>query len=239
MLLTYLDESYTKERYFIAALLVPDGEAVSLTAALDKIVEDTMWDHGGVSAKAELHGHDLVNAKKDWERLAPKVRVRIGVYNKALQAVADHDVKIIIRSVDKVGLDRRYPDGHDHEHGVVMTHLVERIDEYAEKVGQYALLIADEVDGQDGYRRDLWSYQRTATWGYRSRQITQIVDTLHFAPSSASRLVQAADLIAFMARRIATHTETDARAKQANDALWARLQPKIIHNDCWWPKPRY
>lgn len=238
MLLTYLDESYTKERYFIAGLLVPDAEARSLTIALDKIVEDTSWDHGGVHLTAELHGYDLVAGKGDWERLAPKVRVRIGVYNKALQAIADHDVKIIIRSVDIVGLDVRHPNGHDHPHGIVMTHLVERVDEYAASVGAYALLIADEVDGQVGYRRDLWNYQRSATWGWRSRKITRVVDTLHFAPSTASRLVQAADLIAYLARRVGAHVETDPRAKQANAALWARLEPKIIHNGCWWPQPK-
>jgi hypothetical protein len=38
-------------------------------------------------------------------------------------------------------------------------------------------MIADEVDGQDGYRRDLWQYQQTRTWGYRGRQITRVVDT--------------------------------------------------------------
>ena len=40
VLLTYLDESYTTERYLIAALIVPDAQARSLTAALDKVVED-------------------------------------------------------------------------------------------------------------------------------------------------------------------------------------------------------
>jgi hypothetical protein len=116
--------------------------------------------------------------------------------------------------------------------------LVERVDEYAEGIGQNALLIADEVDQQDSYRRDLWRYQRSATWGYRSRQITRVVDTLHFAPSSSSRLVQAADLVAFLARRIATHTETDSRSKQAYAAMWARIAPKIWHQGCWWPEPK-
>ena len=238
MLLTYLDESYTKERYFIAALLVPEGEARSLTAALDKVVTDAMWDHGNVHSSAELHGYDIVSGKADWAGLALKVRARIGVYNKAIQAIADHDVKVIIRSVDIVGLGRRHPSGHDDPHAVVMTHLIERIDEYATRVDELALLIADEVDGQDTYRRDLWGYQRSATWGYRARQITRVVDTVHFAPSTSSRLVQAADLIAYLARRLAAHVETDARAKQANGALWARIQPKVIHDGCWWPQPK-
>jgi hypothetical protein len=58
VLLTYLDESYTKKRYLIAALMVPDAQARSLTAALDKVVEDAAWDYS-VSTEAELHAHDM------------------------------------------------------------------------------------------------------------------------------------------------------------------------------------
>lgn len=238
MLLTYLDESYTKTRYFIAGLLVPDTEARSLTAALDKVVEDASWKQGRVAATAELHAYDLVAGKRDWQKLARDVPARIEVYNAALQSVADHDTKIIIRSVDIVGLDKRYPYGHDHPHSVVLTHLIERVDEYAESADQYAILIADEVDDQASYRRDLWQYQRSATWGYRGRQITRIIDTLHFAPSTSSRLLQAADLVAYLARRVAMDTDSDPRAKQAFADTWARIESKVWHQGCWWPWPK-
>ncbi|MGL5818278.1 MAG: hypothetical protein ACRCYR_11985 [Phycicoccus sp.] len=79
MLLAHLDESYTKERYFIAAVLVPDGSARPLTQALDRIVTETSEDHPDLSSRAELHGYDIVAGKADWECLAPRVRVRIGV----------------------------------------------------------------------------------------------------------------------------------------------------------------
>lgn len=242
MLLTYVDESYTAERYYIAALMVPERQAASITAGLDKVVQDTCWEHeGAISYNAELHGYDLVAGKRDWEALAPMVRVRIGVYNKALQVIADHDVHVIIRCVDIKGLDARHPSGHDHPHSVVLTHLLERVDRLAENMDERTIMIADEVDGQDGYRRDLWQYQRSATWGYKSRKITRVLDTIHFAPSHTSRLVQAADLIAYLARRRATHVETDARAKQANEALWARIEPRIVENTGWYPehRPKY
>jgi hypothetical protein len=181
VLLAYLDESDSPKRYFVAGVLVPDTEARSLTAALDGVVEEASYEDGRIASSAELHGHEIVNATKAWKRLKPDIAARIEVYNNALQAVADHDVTIIIRSVDKIRLDKRYPDGHDHPHLVGLTHLIERVDEYAERVGQNALLIADEVAEQDSYRRDLWQYQRSATWGYRQRQIMRVIDTLHFA----------------------------------------------------------
>jgi hypothetical protein len=155
------------------------------------------------------------------------------VYNKAMQAIADHDVKVIVRSMDVDGQRRRYTQC-DPPHSVTLSHLIERVDECAKQAGELALLIADEVDGQNDYRRELWGYQRFWTPGYRARKITAIVDTIHFAPSSASRLLQAADLIAYMARR-RIHVETDERARKANVGIWARIQPRIWHDECWWP----
>ena len=63
----------------------------------------------------------------------------------------------------------------------------------------------------------------------------RVIDTLHFAPSHSSRLVQAADLVAFLARRIATHTETDPRAEQEYATMWKRIEPKVWHQHCWVP----
>ena len=158
------------------------------------------------------------------------------MYDKAFQAIADHDVTVIIRSILLQGLDRRYPSGHDHPHSVVLTHLIERVDEYAGISSASALSsLQTEVSGQDDYRRDLWRYQRSHTWGYHAHQINNVVDTIHFAPVSSSRLVQAADLVAFLARRIEAHVETDQPSQRANDALWARIEPRIHHQWCWWP----
>ena len=53
--------------------------------------------------EAELHAHDIFAGKGDWQRMAKMIRARIGVYDKAFQAIADHDVTVIIRSVNIQG----------------------------------------------------------------------------------------------------------------------------------------
>jgi hypothetical protein len=66
--------------------------------------------------------------------------------------------------------------------------------------------------------------------------ITQIVDTIHFAPSTASRLVQAIDLIAFLYHRIkVTSADADPREIRANIRLWQRVEPRVLHVNCWSP----
>jgi hypothetical protein len=55
-------------------------------------------------------------------------------------------------------------------------------------------MIADETTQNDErkHREDLRLYRESGTVGYRGHRLNRIVGTLHFAPSSASRLVQAA-----------------------------------------------
>ncbi len=90
---------------------------------------------------------------------------RIGIYNNAIQAIADHEVTIVVRGVDITRLRARYR-SPEHPHSIVLTHLIERVDEYVEGRDELALLIADEVGTPDEYRQSLWHYQRT---GFRPR----------------------------------------------------------------------
>jgi hypothetical protein len=239
VLLTYVDESYSKQSYFIGALLCPEAEALPLTRALDSVVRKVAADFPDLSPEAELHGYDLLQGKRDWTPLTRQVRARIDVYGSALQAIADHDVRIIIRGLDTAGLCARYRGVAADPHSVVLTHLLERVVEYAERTDELALVIADEPgrhDHQHQYRADLSRYQQQGTWGYRGRVITRIVDTLHFAPSSASRLVQAVDLVIFMHNRIvSTAPGTDERAVRTNESLWRRIEGRIEHNYYWTP----
>jgi hypothetical protein len=156
------------------------------------------------------------------------------VFDDVVEAVAAQDVRVIARAMDVLGQRARYR-VPESPHSVVLQHLLERVDECATSLGDYALVIADEVDGQAEHRADLSRYREVGTTGYRHRKLTRIVDTLHFAPSHASRLVQAADVIAFLYRRVFTHEETDERSRKAKIAMWNRLQPRVQHELCWFP----
>lgn len=155
-------------------------------------------------------------------------------YNQAFQVIADHSRTLVLRGMDSAGQRRRY-DVPEPPHKVVLSHLLERVNDYCKRQGEHVLAIADEVGEQAVHRNHLARYRRYGTDGYRSRKLTQFVDTLHFAPSAASRLIQAIDLVTFLYRRMETHSESDPRAKRANEALWARIMPLIAHRHCWHP----
>jgi hypothetical protein len=232
VLLTYVDESYTKDRYYLAGVAVHHDAMRSLENAISTVVKDASVAYPGVRESSELHGHPLFHGKEDWEKLAP--RQRISVYNKVFAAIASHDVKIFLRGLDIPSQHRRYI-RPDPPHSVVLQHLLERVNSYAASTGQAALIIADEIQEHDRHRKDLTDFREYGTPGYLSSTLPRIVDTIHFAPSHHSRLLQAADLVAFLHRRRQTHVETDPRAAKANAALWSRIESVIHHQHCWYP----
>lgn len=233
MLLAYVDESYDRDRYWIAALMCTDECVVKLTEALDDVVTWASSSYG-IDPDAELHGHALFHGQEDWAPTAGMPRARIGVYHKALAAIATSAPEICIRGVDIPALNRRYG-SPDHPHSVVLQHVLENVDKRAESRNERVLVIADDIDAPNDHRRNLRHFQRQSTPGYQSRKLTRIVDTMHFAPSRASRLLQAVDLVAFLHYRISSNRDADPRATKANAALWAHIEPLVFHNWCWEP----
>lgn len=235
VLLCYIDESYSAAHYYLAALVCPEDQALGLAAVLDAVVEKTAASFDGVSPDAELHGYDIFQGIKDWEPLAKMPRARIAVYDQALAAIGAHQVQVVIEGIHPTSrLHSREP------HSVLMCWMLERLDTLAARRGELVLVIADEPGGQaqqSEYRADLSTYRAVGTGGWKSRRITTVVDTLHFAPSESSRLVQAADLIAFLWHRRATKPPetTDPRELQANTRLWEHIEDQVHNVHVWRP----
>jgi hypothetical protein len=192
-------------------------------------------DDWNVGSETELHAYELFHARGPWQPMAAAVRARIGIYTAALRVLVDADARVILRGVKTVGLETRYGPAESAQR-VVMTHLIERIDEYVASIGGHALLVADEHhETETQLLRDLRTYQEGATWGYRSRKIRNVIDTIHFVSSHTNRLVQAADLVAFLAHRRATVRDANPKAEKANEALWEIIRPLIQHQWIWSP----
>lgn len=235
MLLAYLDESHAKGRnYYIAALVVTPEAVPVISKGLDQVIANaaTAFD---VPGAAELHGHPLLQAKDQWAGMAKEVRGRISVYGNALDVIAASCEGFFIRGINQPAFQQRYAGRGYDEHSAALTFVYEELDAYAAGRDELVLCIADECSHQDGARTDLRWYQEGSTWGYRSRKITRIIDTCHFVPSEASRMVQAVDLIAFLYRRRWDHHETDERGRAATAALYDKISGKVLGQRVWTP----
>ena len=230
MYLAYVDESYDASEHWVAALLVEHRSVNDAHRGLRQVVATASREYG-IPEDAELHGNELFGGKGVFAGLDP--RIRIGIYAKALRAITECGCSIVLRGVAVPGLRARY--GHDAEpQRWVVEHLLERVDEFCAPE-DHALIVADEHELSRELLADLRQFQDQATRGYRARRIVNVVDTIHFVSSRTNHLVQAADLVVFLKRRLRTHVESDPRAARANEALWEILAPHVTHDRIWHP----
>lgn len=235
MWFAYVDESFNDSQHWVVALLIHHLKINETQRALRQLSAETA-DAYDLVPGVELHGHEIFHAEGAWEPMKAQVRARIGIYAHVFEHLVSAGCRIIFRGVSKPGLERRYGGGM-HPHRVTMTHLLERVDEFAQARNDHALIVADEHhETQSALLRDLVTYQERGTWGYRGgTPLERVVDTIHFVNSATNTLVQGCDLVAFLGLRTLTHEETDPRAVAANEHLWSKIEPRISHQWCWYP----
>lgn len=226
----FLDESKHADAFCVTALVVPSAEVSPLTADLDAVVEYAQETYGRVHDGAELHGYSLAGGTDYWAPLSD-VAARVDIYERAMSAIAGHDVRVCIRGAYLDEQKRRY--GRDTDpYGTVLPWTLERVQDVAAFRKDEALVIADEVVAVARHRRAYREYQRHGTWGWRAQNLDRLVDTLHFAPSHASRGLQAADLVsyAYTQRR---KTFRNPRAQAAWERIWSSLGDRLWEVSIW------
>lgn len=225
MLLAFVDESDRGDFRCFAAVVASDSTTKALTDSLNAIVRQASIDYG-VSRTAEIHGHPLFHGKDDWKDVGP--RARAGIHEKVVDAILATDATILLRSVSEARLHQRQMQSNYRvrfpAEQVCFQHILQRINRLAERAGAYALVIADERGDRERHRERFATYQTDGTPGvYMHTTLDRLLDTVHFAPSHRSRMLQAADILAFTYRRHETVTETDERAQRIMDRMWAKI----------------
>lgn len=230
MRLAYIDESYTRDFYFIAAVVVDDASAQGLHKALSDVAEKARLAYlPTLPAPLELHGYPLFHGGGDWAPIKHQTRALVSVYEQAMQAIGSQDVQIILRGLDVKRLKARYTSPWP-AHEVVLQHTLERLNELGGRVGEQVLVIADEIDDPNRHRAQLHAYRQAGTPGYRSSTLDHILDTIHFVPSHHSRLVQAADLVAFLHHRRRTAQEANPKEVVAIERIWGHVAARVDHD---------
>jgi hypothetical protein len=230
MRLAYIDESYSDAFYFIGAVVVGDKSAPALDRALDDVAEHARATHmPDISGPLELHGHPMFHGKGDWVPIQKKIRARIAVYEQAMQAIGREDVHIFLHGLDRRAHHSFYGERARPEHDVVLPRLLERLNDFGYGLDEQILVIADEIDEPDRHRLDLQQFKRRGTSGHRSSRLENILDTLHFAPSHHSRLIQAADLVIFLHHRRITAVNADPRQAAAVARIWGNIALRVRH----------
>jgi hypothetical protein len=238
VLLAFVDESDHGDFRCFAAVVADEVATKELTDRLSAIVHQASVDYG-IPVTAEIHGHPLFHGKEDWKAVGH--RARAGIHEKVIDAILDTDVTILLRSVSEARLRQRqershYPVRFPPEQ-VCFQHILQRVNKLAEGRGTYALVIADERGDRERHRERFATYQTEGTPGvYMHTTLGSLLDTVHFAPSHHSRMLQAADMLAFTYRRYQTVKETDARAQRIMERMWSKMiQSGKLFEPGQWP----
>jgi hypothetical protein len=207
----------------------------ALTANLNRIVWQASVDYG-LPRTTELHAHPVFHGKDEWA--AVPTRARVGIFIKTIDAIVAEDVTILLRWVHETRLKARqarenYP-VHFPPEQVCFQHILQRANRVAENHGTHALIIADNRGDRERHRERFATYQTEGTPGvYMRTTLDRLLDTVHFAPSHQSRMLQAVDMIAFVYRRFLTVTESDARAAETMRKLFDAIASRSFEEGCW------
>ncbi len=225
MFLCFVDESNEGDFHGFAALVADEHCTKHLTVTLNSIMAQVAVDWG-LERTTEFHAYPMFHGKEDWAMVP--VRARVGLFHKVVAAIVDQPVDIILRSVSESRLrDRQskeaYPVNFPPEQ-VCFQHILQRVNQTAAGRKTHALIIADERGDRERHRDRFATYQTEGTPGvYMHTTLDTLLDTVHFAPSHHSRMLQAADVLAFIYRRFHTVLESDPRAAENMRKLWAKI----------------
>lgn len=237
MLIAYMDESHSKS-FFCFAAVIADATAIRfLSREMDALIA-LAAEECGVNSSAELHGYPICHGKGDWAGVGG--RARAWIYERAVAAVLDSNATILLRGTRSSHLlerqrSRGYPKYHTREQ-VCFQHILERIDQVAGRQDSYALVVADERDDRESHRAHFEEYRRVGTPGeYMNTNLDRLLDTVYFAPSFPSRMLQAADMLAFLYHRSNTQTDPDPREREVMRRVMGKIvaSPSLYKHGNW------
>lgn len=246
MRFAYMDEAGNTGRKYdepnqpihLILTIVVDEENI---AALHEHVRETGRRHCPGDCRQdqfEFHGHDLFAGNGYFSGMSPAKRIEI--YNDVLKGIEIAEAEVIVRGVEKSGLQRRYRNPY-HPHDIALMYTIESIERTARERDCRVLLIADEAkEVENAALRDLAQYQELGTsWGVYTEQIDHIVDTIHFVPSHSNGGIQLADCATYITARvekIRAGIVPDNDSAKAVEGLWeSHIVPRLQTRDIWFP----
>ncbi|WP_157931326.1 DUF3800 domain-containing protein [Mycobacteroides abscessus] len=241
MHLAYLDESHDKAEYWITSLIVPADSAQQLELGLDAVVDTAERDYPLIAKTGkpiELHGHALAQGTEDWSPMNSMLRARLGVYESALREIASTaGISIVRTGLDRKRLVERYGSSAQHPHEWVLKFALERTHDVILARKGMVLVTCDRTEDPDRHHANLRVFRSLNTGGLIPRRLTTVVDTIHFADSCHSRLVQASDLVSYISFRARTDGlyGRSGKASEGAKRLWEIVSPLQIREYLWRP----
>lgn len=232
MLYAYLDESVSEDWFFLTASILPSRPArIAFEMDLGVLVEKECA-RLGIPCAAELHGHELFQGRGAWAGVP--LHDRLAVAGRALRLASEHEVKFLIRGLDRAAQRRRYAVPFE-PYGLTLTHAVRALHHYANDCGEQVSITCDEYHHHDRHRAQLDRHRTFGAPGFDNTPLAQVAGELTFVPSHDSGMIQIADLVCYLRHRQANRPNPDRRERRARRQLWANVQRHVVRDFIWVP----
>lgn len=235
MLIAYFDEVKPEDAiqpyFWLGGLMFSEAALPVAEREVDALAEEC-FGQAERSKRTEFHATDVCSGSRNFRRWRDPGR-RFDVLKRLVHVIDQPDG--IFRVVVRLDV-RRIDEKIDHE-ALAFIYFVERINQFAKARKTHVLMIGDferevivnrSVENLAGYRRNGTLY----AFGQR---IGNVVDTVHFAYSHHSRLLQLADTYMWIKQLLGRQEPlADLRAEFA---AFVRKQTDISweHKYKYWP----
>lgn len=195
MLLTYFDEVkpvLPDQPYFwLGGLMVDDGIAPRLEEEINVLATSCFGGRTGLTRQTEFHAVDIVHGKGNFKGV-PNPKERFDLLKQLVRVYAKPEG--VYRVTSRIEVEKLYS-GVDAQEKALMF-LIEKVDGFAGARNTRAMLIGDfEREGLvEAAVQSLSAFRENGTPYAFGKDIEHLVDTIHFARSHHSRLLQLADV---------------------------------------------
>jgi hypothetical protein len=230
----FVDESARgNELYFFGALVVDEDAASYVENGLNGLGQLLADNVTGFDKGTEFHGNEMFHGENAWSKVPVAWRVKASeLVSKVIERCGG---EYVFRGIDLVGLRAKYVRPYP-PHLLTLAHLLDEVDTRLSRVhGEKAIVLADDHHSASSSRRNLVDFKIQRVPGYTAKPLTNLIDTMYFGPSHASRLLQAADVATYFTNRQMTIVEKDPRAKAAVDRIVTRIKRATTSTYVWYP----
>ena len=221
----------TSTAYYLVALAVHGSCARALEDAATELLV-RRFGEGCRRAGWECKGSDLYRGQGPCAGMAPAERVAL--YGELLALLAEHGAEIIWIGIDKPRLAARYTNPM-HPHKLAFIYLMEDIERLLRERRTCGLIVSDEEKEMESQvLEDLSRYKEMGTsFGHSPLDLRCIVDNVHWVKSHNSRLMQLADICAYLCQRQSRDRGKTSATAQAVQRLWESVCPQVWRGRMW------
>ncbi len=236
MLLAYFDEVKPCEGqpyYWLGGLMLTPEVIPVLEGEMNALAEECFGADAGLTKETEFHATNIWSGTKNFKKLRNPAK-RSEILKNLLTVAKRRDGVFHVAVRMDIAKITTMADG-DIEPTALM-YLIERVNRFARNRGTQALLIGD-LENEKVVNRSVASLAEYRAGGTRfayGGPINNVIDTIHFAQSHHSRLLQLADACMWY-RQLGGRTDAQTTLRKDFLTYCRELDIGVLSTYKYWP----